>query len=225
MFQTHHAWDGDTSRCEETLTKTLTELGVAYLDLFLIHWPFGFAERALEKPPGSPQPLRLPDGSPNPIWTIKVEYLKTWAAMESFVASGAVRSIGVSNFTCEQLDQLRSVAKIPPAVNQVELHPYLSQRELMAHCEAVNVRIMGYSPLGSSSERLTLALTQTLTLALTLTLTLTLTQVQPSRLVVRALARSARHDSPQAPRGGARRWRGRHDACAGADLLGAAEVQ
>jgi hypothetical protein len=52
--------------------------------------PFAFGEKVLEKPPGVPQPLRLPDGSPNPIWTIKMEYKATWKAFEDMVASGKV---------------------------------------------------------------------------------------------------------------------------------------
>jgi diketogulonate reductase-like aldo/keto reductase len=75
LFQTHHSWNGDDSRCHETLAQTLADLGLEYIDLFLIHWPFGFQEKVLEKPIGTKQPLRLSDGSPNPIWTIKMEYL------------------------------------------------------------------------------------------------------------------------------------------------------
>lgn len=55
--------------------------------------------------------------------------------MEGMVEEGKCKNIGVSNFTKEQLDHLCSVAKIPPAVNQVELHPYFQQQDLMAHCE------------------------------------------------------------------------------------------
>jgi alcohol dehydrogenase (NADP+) len=152
LFQTHHAWDGEGyARCVETLEKTLADLQLKYLDCYLIHWPFAFAEKVLEKPLGTPQPLRLPDGSPNPIWTIKVEYTKTWRALEGFVDAGKTRSIGVSNFTQQQLEHLCSVARIPPAVNQIELHPYLSQRELVNFCEGKGIRVMGYSPLGSSA--------------------------------------------------------------------------
>ena len=183
LFQTHHVWEGDDSRCHETLSQTLADLRLDYLDLFLIHWPFAFGEKKLEKPPGTPQPLRLPDGSPNPIWSIKMEYTQTWKVMENFVNRGQVRSIGVSNFTTvraspslssrpstsastqrirsdlvwvfaqAQLDHLRSVATIPPAVNQVELHPYFQQQEMVAYCAAHRIAVMGYSPLGSSADR------------------------------------------------------------------------
>jgi len=162
LFQTHHVWDGDESRCHETLQQTLTDLQLEYLDLFLIHWPFAFEEKALEKPPGTSVPLRLPDGTPNPLFTIKMEYCQTWGVMEQMVAAGKVKSIGVSNFTQEQLQHLCDSSQIPPAVNQVELHPYCSQQALMGYCEANGIRMMGYSPLGSSAAHAPPEMTQTL---------------------------------------------------------------
>lgn len=153
LFQTHHVWEGDESRCQETLEQTLKDLQLEYLDLYLIHWPFAFGEKKLEKPEGVPQPLRMPDGSPNPIWSIRMEYLATWRTLEGMVGAGKVRSIGVSNFSTDQLEHLRTSAKVMPAVNQVELHPYLQQQDMMSYCEEKGIIVMGYSPLGSSAQR------------------------------------------------------------------------
>jgi predicted oxidoreductase len=63
--------------------------------------------------------------------------MATWAAMEPMVAAGMVRSLGVSNFTVEQLVHLQTVAKVPISVNQVELHPYLAQQSMVDHCKVV----------------------------------------------------------------------------------------
>ena len=75
-------WEGDRSRCHKTLAQTLADLELDYLDLFLIHWPFGFGQKVLKRPLGTKQPLRLPDGGHNPIWDKKMEYLATWQVME-----------------------------------------------------------------------------------------------------------------------------------------------
>jgi diketogulonate reductase-like aldo/keto reductase len=73
--------------------------------------------------------------------------------MEGMKAAGKTRSIGVSNFTTEQLDHLITESNIAPAVNQIELHPYFPQQDMVAFCAAKGIKVMGYSPLGSSSDR------------------------------------------------------------------------
>ena len=85
--------------------QSLADLGFEYLDLFLIHWPL----------PG-----------------IDVDYIETWKAMEEIYASGRCRAIGVSNFQAHHLRRLFSQAQVRPAVNQIEVHPYLTQEELRA---------------------------------------------------------------------------------------------
>lgn len=72
--------------------------------------------------------------------------------MESLVASGKAKSIGVSNFTIAGLKQLLSFAKIPPAVNQIEIHPFLPNQELIDFCRSVDVVPVAYSPLGSQDQ-------------------------------------------------------------------------
>ena len=158
LFQTEHDWEGDGSRCHEALERTLEELQLDYLDLYLMHWPFAFEQRKLESPPGRRRPLRLKDGTPNPIWNIRMEYLQTWRTMETMTqninkTNTTVKAIGVSNFTCEQLQHLIDQTTIVPAVNQIEMHPYFNPTNLSNYCSKMGIQIMAYSPLGSSNPK------------------------------------------------------------------------
>ena len=74
---------------------------------------------------------------------------ETWEAMEKLVDEGLVKQIGVSNFPVSLLHELMTRCRIPPAVNQVEAHPYLQQTKLLKYCEARGVHFQAYSPLGS----------------------------------------------------------------------------
>jgi diketogulonate reductase-like aldo/keto reductase len=76
----------------------------------------------------------------------------TWRAMESLVESGKARAIGVSNYTIPLLTQLLSLAKIPPAVNQIEIHPFLPNQQLIDFCRSKGVVPVAYSPLGSQDQ-------------------------------------------------------------------------
>jgi len=108
--------------------KTLEDLHLDYLDLYLIHWPVA---------------TNCTGDSPAP--TIE----ETWGAMEALQAAGKVRSIGVSNWSAKRLAAMRAHAKIFPAVNQCELHPKLRQDALLAACAELGTHLTAYSPLGS----------------------------------------------------------------------------
>ena len=151
LFNTHHVWDGDTSRVPLALERTLADLGVEHLDLYLMHWPVAIEQTDLAPLGG----LRLADGTPNPQLTMRMEYLDTWREMLKLKKAGKVRHLGVCNFNVEQLEALFAAfpdAADRPAVNQVELHPYLQQPELVAWCRAHGVSLMAYSPLGSGDS-------------------------------------------------------------------------
>jgi alcohol dehydrogenase (NADP+) len=123
------------------LQQTLNDLRLERLDLFLVHWPV-----ALKK--GKQMADRAKDFIP----LDKLPISKTWKGMEAAQAGGLTRRIGVSNFSSKKLKDLCAVAAIKPAMNQVELHPYLAQVDLLSTCRELGVAVTAYSPLGSQDR-------------------------------------------------------------------------
>ena len=123
------------------LLKTLHDLRLDYLDLFLIHWPVAF-KAEVSYPRSREDWLSLEEA---PI-------IATWKAMEECVGRGVVRYIGVSNFSIKKLDDLQRQATIPPLMNQVEIHPYLQQQAMLDYCRGQGILLTAYSPLGSGDR-------------------------------------------------------------------------
>ncbi|KAJ8983037.1 hypothetical protein NQ317_014335, partial [Molorchus minor] len=124
---------------EPAIKTTLKHLGLEYLDLYLIHWPFALKEDGELFPVDETGKTTYSD----------VDYLDTWKAMEELQKKGLARSIGVSNFNKRQLERLLANCTIPPATNQIEVHPYLNQHKLIDYCKSKNIVVTAYSPLGS----------------------------------------------------------------------------
>lgn len=120
--------------------KSLRDLRLDYLDMYLVHWPFPNFH-----PPQCDVTSRCPDARPY----IHENFLKTWRQMERLVDMKLVRHIGTSNMTIPKLRLLLRDAEVKPAVNEMELHPHFQQPELFAFVRAQGMEPVGYCPIGS----------------------------------------------------------------------------
>lgn len=108
-------------RVRESLDKSIESLGGEYIDLVLIHWP------------------------------VKGEVQATWQILEEYVEQGKIRSIGLSNFNPHHIDELLTYARIKPVINQIEIHPYMTQQEVAGYTFGKNIQVEAWSPLGSGT--------------------------------------------------------------------------
>lgn len=146
LWNTYH----EPRHVRPALERTLRDLRIEYLDLYLVHFPIALAYVPFETryPPGwffdpaAEQPCMRP---------VKVPLGETWAAMERLVDEGLVRRIGVCNYGVGLLRELLATARIPPAVLQVEMHPLLSQEKLLRFCRESGIAVTAFSPLGAPS--------------------------------------------------------------------------
>lgn len=123
------------------LKKTLKDLQLDYLDLYLIHWPVAF-KRGISFPENDEDYLSLEEA---PI-------IETWKMMIEAKKEGLVKHIGVSNFSSMKLEELIEETDDIPEMNQVELHPYLQQDDLLEFCSKHDIHLTAYSPLGSGDR-------------------------------------------------------------------------
>lgn len=144
LFVTSKLWNTEhrPENVEKACRKTLADLGLEYLDLYLVHWGLPFA-KGNNAEPMDEHGMAVME---------RVPIQDTWRAMEGLVKKGLVKSVGVSNFTVMMLMDLLAYAEIVPAMNQVELHPYLTQKGLLDFCRAKGIAVTAYSPLGSSDD-------------------------------------------------------------------------
>ncbi len=120
--------------------KSLADLGLDYLDMYLVHWPFPNFH-----PPGCDVTSRSADAKPY----IHENFMRTWRQMERLVELGLTRHIGTSNMTIPKLRLLLRDCRIRPAVNEMELHPHMQQQELFDFVRSEGIEPVGYCPLGS----------------------------------------------------------------------------
>ena len=119
LFVTTKVWNKDQGYQQtlDAFEASLKRLKLDYLDLYLIHWP------------------------------VRDKYIDTWRALEKLYAEGRVRAIGVSNFHARHLEYLVRKGDVVPVVNQVELHPYMQQKELRCVCRELKIGVEAWSPI------------------------------------------------------------------------------
>ena len=141
VFVTSKLWN-DSHKPEHVrpaLEKTLSDLQLDQLNLFLIHWPVAIKHG-----------LALPGRGEDFIPIEEAPVIETWQAMEQLVSDGLVREIGVCNFSTALLRDLGNQATIKPAMLQIELHPYLVQEKLVRFCKESGIAVTGFRPWGLS---------------------------------------------------------------------------
>ncbi len=146
LWNTYHEAKHVRAACE----KSLSDLGLDYFDLYLVHFPVALEYVDFDKsyPPGW---FNDPDAAEPAMKPIKVPYSETWGAMQELQRAGLAKNIGVCNLNTSSLRDILSYASIPPAVNQVEIHPYLIQERLVRFCQENDIAVTAFSPFGAGS--------------------------------------------------------------------------
>jgi diketogulonate reductase-like aldo/keto reductase len=139
LWNDKHSKEDVVPSCEQSLS----DLRMDYLDMYLVHWPYPNFH-----PPGCDVSSRSPNARPY----VHSEFMETWREMERLVDLGLVRHIGTSNTTIPKLELLLRDARIPPAVNEMELHPHFQQLELFNYVRSRSIEPIGFCPIGSPTR-------------------------------------------------------------------------
>ncbi|XP_061184500.1 aldo-keto reductase family 1 member B7-like [Saccostrea echinata] len=139
LWNTHH----NPAHVRVNFFKSLQNLNCEYIDLYLIHWPFGFEDDASEAFPMDDKGYaRFSDH----------DYMDVWTEMEKLVDEGLVKAIGLSNFNKSQIERVLQNCRIKPCNLQIEVHPYLSNKKLIDFCSSKGISVTAYAPLGNPNR-------------------------------------------------------------------------
>lgn len=143
LWVTTKLWNDmhDPADVQGALETSLRNLGLDYVDLYLMHWPVAHP-KGVVRPPSGAEFLSLDE---RPLE-------RTWEAMTALTGAGKARHVGVSNFSAPKVDRISKAVGVTPVVNQVEVHPYHAQTDLVRAMKERGVVVTAYSPLGSSGR-------------------------------------------------------------------------
>jgi diketogulonate reductase-like aldo/keto reductase len=140
LWITSKVWNNMHGDVEKSCKQSLQDLGLDYLDLYLVHWPF---------PNHHAKGVSADARDPHAVPYIHENYLRTWAAMEKLYREGLVKNIGTSNMTVPKMARLLQDCSVKPMVNEMEMHPHFQQPELFEYLKANGIAAIGYCPIGS----------------------------------------------------------------------------
>eukprot|EP00092_Neocalanus_flemingeri_P107510 GFUD01137986.1.p1 GENE.GFUD01137986.1~~GFUD01137986.1.p1 ORF type:complete len:325 (-),score=73.88 GFUD01137986.1:187-1161(-) len=143
LWNTFHA----PEHVEEACQKSLDDLGLEYLDLYLIHFPISLKYVPIDVH-YPPEWINDPTSTEKKMELVPVPVSATWQAMEGLVEKGLVKNIGLSNWNAQGLRDIFSYAKIKPSVLQIEIHPYLQCDRLVSYAQSLGMVVTAFSPLG-----------------------------------------------------------------------------
>ncbi len=143
LWITSKVWNDRHRDAAGACRDSLRDLGLDYLDLYLVHWPF---------PNHHARGVAVDSRDPHARPYIHKEYMETWRAMEELADRGLVRNIGTSNMSRAKMELLLRDCRIRPAVNEMELHPHFQQPELFEYLLAEGIQPVGFCPIGSPNR-------------------------------------------------------------------------
>lgn len=143
LFITGKVWNDRHREVEAACQETLDDLGLDYVDLYLVHWPFPNYHA-----PGCDGDARNPDSRPFSV----DEFMDTWKQMEKIYNDGKAKAIGTSNMTKAKFEAVLPLMQVLPSVNEMEIHPCFQQEELFQYCVKNQIQPIGFCPIGSPTR-------------------------------------------------------------------------